>query len=189
MPKEIIRCPWAEKNNLDRAYHDHVRGKPIYEDEALFRLLMLESQQAGLSWSTILAKMDGLCKAYDNFVPGILQHYDEAKIASLLQNPEVIRNKLKIQSVVHNAKAYLQHFPNKGSFSNFLWTYVEHTPLINHWTSINEVPVSTPLSDNISKALKNLGFKFVGSTTVYAFLQAAGLINDHLIDCSFRFRE
>lgn len=183
---EIIRCGWAAREGLEQEYHDRVWGVPVHDDKAFFRMLMLEGQQAGLSWSTILRKMDALNDAYDGFDPAILVQYDEAKEAQLLGNPGIIRNRLKILAAIGNARAYYALCEAHGSLDQFLWAYVGGKPVVNHWESLSQVPASTPLSDRISLDLKKLGFKFVGTTIVYAFLQAVGVVNDHLISCSFR---
>jgi DNA-3-methyladenine glycosylase I len=186
MRVEIIRCGWAEREGPEREYHDHVWGVPIHDDRALFKMLMLEGQQAGLSWSTILRKMDALNEAYDGFDPAIVARYGEDKVAQLLQNPGIIRNRLKILAVIENAKAYFRLCERYDSLDAFLWGYVEGKSVVNRWERLSEVPASTELSDRISKDLKNLGFKFVGTTIVYAFLQAVGVVNDHLVSCAFR---
>ena len=185
MSKPIIRCDWA-KNEIEQVYHDTKWGIPEYNDKELFKMLMLEGMQAGLSWITILKKMDALCEAFDNFDPDIVQHYDEHKEAELLQNENIIRNRLKIKSAAVNAKAYFEVSKEFGSFSNYLWQFVEHQPIVNEWQTIKDVPAKTELSDKISKDLKKRGFKFVGSTIIYAFMQAVGMVNDHLVDCSYR---
>lgn len=186
MESEITRCGWAEHGALERAYHDEAWGVPVHDDRALFKMLILEGQQAGLSWSTILRKMGALCEAYDDFDPALLSRYGEEKVAQLLQNPGVIRNRLKIRAVIENAKAYFALCEQHGSLAAFLWEYVGGKPVVNEWTSLSEVPASMPLSDQISRDLKKLGFKFVGTTIVYAFLQAVGIVNDHLAGCAFR---
>ncbi len=183
---EITRCGWAAREGLEQEYHDEVWGVPVHDDKALFRMLMLEGQQAGLSWSTILRKMDALNDAYDGFDPAILVQYGEAKVAELLGNPGIIRNRLKILAAIGNARAYFALCESHGSLDQFLWAYVDGAPVLNHWESLSQVPASTPLSDRISVDLKKLGFKFVGTTIVYAFLQAVGVVNDHLVSCAFR---
>jgi DNA-3-methyladenine glycosylase I len=183
---EITRCGWAAREGLEQAYHDTVWGVPVHDDRALFRMLMLEGQQAGLSWSTILRKMDALNAAYDGFDPAILVQYGEDKVAELLGNPGIIRNRLKILAAIENARSYFSLCEQYGSLDQFLWGYVGGTPVVNHWESLSQVPASTPLSDRISADLKKLGFKFVGTTIVYAFLQAVGIVNDHLVSCAFR---
>ena len=152
-------------------------------------MLCLEGMQAGLSWVTVLNKMQGLCEAYDDFDPEIVINYDEKKEEELLQNKGIIRNRLKVRSVAINAKAYFKVREEFGSFSSYVWGFVNHKPIINSWKSIEEVPAKTELSDRISKDLKKRGFKFVGSTIVYAFMQAVGMVNDHLLDCDFRRAE
>ncbi len=183
---EKTRCQWSLASDLDRDYHDKYWGKPVYDDEILFETLILETMQAGLSWSTILAKRETLRKAYDNFDPHIIIGYDEDKVEELLQDPGIIRNRLKVNSVINNAKAYFKIKEDFDSFSEYLWNFVNHKPIINEWQDMSEVPAKTDLSDEISKDLKKRGFKFVGSTTIYAYMQAVGLVNDHVMDCEFR---
>ena len=161
-------------------------GVPSYDDHYLFKMLVLEGMQAGLSWLTILSKMETLCQAYDDFVPEVVAEYDEAKWEALLADPGVVRNRLKIKAVTTNAQAYLAVSKEFGSFSNYIWSFVQGQPLINHWTSIDQVPAKSDLSDKLSKDLQKRGFKFVGSTTVYAFMQAVGMVNDHLESCDFK---
>mgnify|MGYP000918551933 CR=1 FL=1 len=189
MEKKIKRCAWANNNKLEQEYHDEKWGIPVFEDKELFKMLCLEGMQAGLSWVTVLNKMQGLCEAYDDFDPEIAINYDEKKEEELLQNEGIIRNRLKVKSVAINAKAYFKVCEEFDSFSNYLWGFVNHKPIINSWKSIEEVPAKTELSDKISKDLKKRGFKFVGSTIVYAFMQAVGMVNDHLLDCDFRRAE
>ena len=180
---EIIRCGWANSSAEEIEYHDKEWGRPEYEDRRLFAMLLLEGQQAGLSWTTILKKRENFYKAYDNFDPSILIHYDNNKIEELLQNTGIIRNRLKIQAAITNAKAYFKVVEQYGSLSDFLWKYVDYKPVKNNWQNLSEVPASTPLSDTISKDMKKLGFKFVGSTIIYAYMQSIGMVNDHLCDC------
>lgn len=189
MEKKIKRCAWANNNKLEQEYHDEKWGIPVFEDKELFKMLCLEGMQAGLSWVTVLNKMQGLCEAYDDFDPEVVINYDEKKEEELLQNEGIIRNRLKVKSVAINAKAYFKVCEEFDSFSNYLWGFVNHKPIINSWKSIEEVPAKTELSDRISKDLKKRGFKFVGSTIVYAFMQAVGMVNDHLLDCYFRRAE
>lgn len=177
------RCPWAKRNELEMLYHDQEWGRPQFDDRKLFEMLILEGMQAGLSWSTILGKRETMRQAFDGFDPGMIRRYDDGKIESLLENAGIIRNRLKIKAVIENAKAYYKVAEQYGSFSNFFWQYVNHKPIQNHWTEISEVPASTGLSDRISKDLKKLGFKFVGTTIIYAFMQAIGMVNDHLTSC------
>lgn len=183
---ELIRCGWANRTEAERHYHDTRWGKPVHSDRELFKLLLLEGQQAGLSWSTILSKMGTLCEAFDDFRPEKLVSYDEEKIESLLLNSGIIRNRQKVNAAVHNAKMYFKLCEAYGSLDQFLWRYVDHTPIINRWETLQDVPAHTPLSDEISRQLKKEGFKFVGSTTIYALMQSIGMVNDHLLSCSFR---
>lgn len=186
MSSEIKRCGWAERSPLEMAYHDNEWGVPVHDDRKLFKMLMLEGQQAGLSWSTILKKMDTLCAAYDDFDPRRLAEFDAQRIERMLGDSGIIRNRAKAEAAVHNAKMYFALCEKHGSLDAFLWRYVDFAPIVNHWESMSEIPASTPLSDRISRDLKKAGFKFVGSTTVYAFMQAVGMVNDHLADCAFR---
>ena len=183
---EIKRCDWAENSELERNYHDHEWGRPVHDEHKLFKMLILEGQQAGLSWQTILSKMDAMTDAYENFDPEILSNYDEQKIEELLSDQRVIRNRLKIKAVIKNAKAYLKLKEEYGSLDSYIWSFVDNEPIVNSWSSIEEVPARTDLSDKISKELKKKGFSFVGSTTVYAFMQSIGMVNDHLLTCDFR---
>lgn len=186
---KIIRCDWANKGNLERHYHDTIWGKPVYDDRELFKMLILEGKQAGLSWSTILKKLDSLSEAFDDFDPYVIKNYDDKKIEELLQNKGVIRNRLKINAVINNAKAYLKLCEEFGSLNDYLWSYIDYSPILNLWETIEEVPTNTELSDEISKDLKQRGFKFVGSTIIYAYMQAIGMVNDHLVKCEFRDRD
>jgi len=182
---DIKRCDWAIKSKLEQEYHDREWGVQVHDDRKLFKLLILEGKQAGLSWATILKKMDTLCEAFDDFDPSILITYDEEKIESLLQNEGIIRHKQKVNAVVSNAKAYFKLCEEFESLDNYLWSFVDYKPIVNAWHHKDEVPTSTELSDSISKDLKKRGFKFVGSTTVYAFMQSIGMVNDHLTSCAF----
>lgn len=184
--RDTIRCDWANNGDLERHYHDTQWGKPVHDDSVLFKMLILEGMQAGLSWSTILKKMDTISQAFDNFDPHIIKGYDEKKVEELLQNPGIIRNRLKVLAVINNAKAYLELCKEFGSLNDYLWSYVNYSPIVNSWERIEEVPNNTQLSDEISKDLKKRGFKFVGSTIIYAYMQGIGMVNDHLITCSFR---
>ena len=187
--KEITRCPWADlKNPLYVEYHDTEWGVPVHDDRKLFEMLILDGAQAGLSWSTILNKRENYRNAFDSFDFHKVAQYDEKKIQSLLTNPGIVRNKLKIQSTVKNAQVYLKIIEEFGSFDKYLWSYVDYKPVQNHYTHIKEIPAKTPLSDKISKDLKKRGMSFVGSTIIYAFIQAAGLVNDHITTC-FRYKE
>lgn len=176
-------CDWAVKSELERKYHDEQWGVPSYDDRFLFEMLILEGMQAGLSWITILQKRDNMRLAFDNFDPYIISNYTEKKLQELMENPNIIRNRLKLNSLPLNAKSFIEIKKKFGSFSNYLWEYVDNRPIINYWEKIEEVPVKTELSEKISKDLKKRGFKFVGPTIIYSFLQAVGVINDHLIYC------
>lgn len=182
---KIKRCDWAVKSELEQEYHDKVWGIPVHDDRKLFKMLILEGKQAGLSWSTILKKMDTLCEAFDDFDPAILITYDNTKIESLLQNNGIIKNRLKVNAVVNNAKAYFKLCEEFGSLDNYLWKFVNNKPIMNAWTKTEDIPANIPLSDTISKDLKKRGFKFVGTTIIYSFMQAIGMVNDHLVSCAF----
>ncbi|MDR2422272.1 MAG: DNA-3-methyladenine glycosylase I [Deltaproteobacteria bacterium] len=185
MPDKI-RCPWANADPLSREYHDLKWGVPCHDDRELFKMLILEGKQAGLAWITILRKMAGILRAFDDLDPAIVAGYDELKVAELLQNPEIIRNRLKIGAAIGNARAYLNLREKGTTLDEFLWKYVDGAPVVNHWRSMGEIPASTPLSDAISRDLKALGFKFVGSTIVYSWIQAVGAVDDHLESCQFK---
>lgn len=177
------RCPWCGTDPLYMDYHDTVWGRPEYDDLALFEKLCLDGQQAGLSWITILRKQENYQAAYDYFRPEKIVQYDEKKIAELLANPGIVRNRLKVQSVIKNARGYLDLQEKGTKFSSFLWSFVEGSPIQNNWRNFEEVPVTTPESEAMSRALKRAGFTFVGPTIVYAFMQAVGMVNDHLAGC------
>jgi DNA-3-methyladenine glycosylase I len=180
---EIIRCPWGDTDDvLMRDYHDTQWGKPCRDERELFEMLSLEGAQAGLSWATILHKRDNYRAAFDNWDVAKIAVYGEDKIAELLQNPGIVRNRLKVRSVVTNAQAVSR----LGSLSNFIWDYVDGKPIVNAWERPDDVPAKTELSDRISHDMKRLGFKFVGSTIIYSFLQATGVVNDHIVRCEFR---
>jgi len=166
--------------------HDKEWGVPVYDDRTQFEFLVLEGAQAGLSWSTILNRREGYRRAFANFDAEVVAGYDERKVLELLQNTEIIRNQLKVRSAINNAQMFLKIAEEKGSFTDFIWSFVDGKPIINHWKTINEIPATTELSDTISKDLKKRGFKFVGSTIIYAHMQATGLVNDHEVDC-FRY--
>ena len=180
-----IRCPWA-RNELSIRYHDEEWGVPVHDDRRLFEFLLLEGAQAGLSWDTILNKRENYRAAFDNFDPQAIARYDRRKIQTLLRNPGIIRNRLKIASTVQNAKAFLALQIEFDSFDAYIWRFVGGRPIVNSWRSLSEVPASTPVSDSMSKDLKKRGFTFVGSTICYAFMQAVGMVNDHLTSC-FRY--
>lgn len=181
--KDHQRCPWCGDVPLYMDYHDTVWGRPEYDDQALFEKLCLDGQQAGLSWITILKKQDNYRAAYDNFDPQRIARYDDSKIESLLQDPGIVRNRLKVQSIIRNASGYLELQAQGHSFGDFLWSFVDGKPVQNHWHSIEQVPIYTPEAEAMSKALKQRGFNFVGPTIVYAFMQAVGMVNDHLTNC------
>ncbi len=181
------RCGWA-KDDLSIAYHDAEWGVPVRDDGKLFELLILEGAQAGLSWNTILRKRESYRAAFDDFDAEKIALYDEKKVAELLQNEGIVRNRLKIASAVSNAKSYLKIKAEFGSFDSYIWQCVDDKPMVNHWKDLSEVPAKTSVSDAMSKDLKRRGFNFVGSTIMYAFMQACGLVNDHLVSC-FRRKE
>lgn len=180
---EKNRCPWCGTDPLYMDYHDNEWGTPLYDNQKLFEFLILEGAQAGLSWITVLRKRDNYRKAFDNFNPEKIARYTDAKKAKLLLNEGIIRNRLKIDSAIKNAQAYLAMQKNGEDFSEFLWSFVGGKPKQNNWKSMSQVPAFTPESDAMCKALKQRGFNFVGSTICYAFMQATGMVNDHLIDC------
>ena len=182
----IHRCGWCGDDPLYVEYHDKVWGKPVYNDKELFAKLILDGAQAGLSWITILRKQENYYEAFDQFDAEKIAQYDENKVEELLQNEGIIRNQLKIRSTISNAQAYLAIQENEG-FSNYLWNFVNDKPIINEWQHYTDAPAKTALSETISKDLKQRGFKFVGPTIVYAFMQAVGMVNDHEINCAFRF--
>jgi len=177
------RCPWCEGFDLYRAYHDAEWGVPLHDDRALFELLILEGAQAGLSWATILKKRENYRRAFDGFDPALVARYDDAKVAALLADAGIVRNRAKVAAAIHNAKAFLALTADGQAFSDFLWRFVDDAPRQNHWTALDEVPAKTVQADAMSKALVKAGFKFVGSTICYAFMQSAGMVNDHLITC------
>lgn len=179
----IKRCDWANRSALEASYHDKEWGRPEFDDRRLFAMLLLEGQQAGLSWTTILKKREDFYKAYDNFDPSLLIHYDDNKIEELLQNSGIIRNRLKIRAAITNAQAYFKVVEQYGTFHDFLWRYVDYKPIQNHRETLADIPARTPLSDTISKDMQKLGFKFVGSTIIYAYMQSIGMVNDHLTSC------
>jgi DNA-3-methyladenine glycosylase I len=182
------RCAWAGGSDIYQAYHDQEWGVPLHDERALFEFLVLEGAQAGLSWITILKKREAYREAFDHFDADRVARYDERKIALLMQNSGIVRNHLKLQSAVTNAQKFLAVQEEFGSFDIFIWRFVEGVPQQNNWRSRSAVPGSTETSDAISKELKQRGFKFVGSTICYAFMQATGMVNDHTIDC-FRYKQ
>lgn len=184
----MYRCQWSGDNENMQVYHDTVWGVPEYEDQRLFRKLILDMNQAGLSWQTILNKMENFDQAYDQFDIEKVARYDEEKVASLMQDAGIIRNRRKIEAAIINAQKVLEMQAEGLSFSDYLWGFVDHQVVDNKISVVSEIPAKTELSDTIAKDLKKRGFKFVGSTTIYAFLQAVGIVNDHETAC-FRYQE
>lgn len=184
----LNRCGWGTSDPLYMDYHDQEWGVPVHDDHRLFEFLILEGAQAGLSWITILRKRENYRAAFDSFDPAKVAQYDDAKIADLLQNPGIVRNKLKVNAAVINARKTLDVQAEFGSLGNYLWGFVDGKPIQNHWQALSEIPAETDISRKMSKDLSKRGFKFVGSTICYAFMQACGLVNDHVIDC-FRHSE
>jgi DNA-3-methyladenine glycosylase I len=182
------RCPWPGRDPLYVDYHDREWGVPLRDDGKLFELLVLESAQAGLSWITILRRREGYRRAFEGFDPRVVARYGEARVASLLEDTGIIRNRKKIESAVSNARAFLGVQEAFGSFSSYLWDFVDGEPVVNNWEEMGSVPAKTPLSETISRDMKSRGFSFFGPVACYAFLQSAGLVNDHLAGC-FRHRE
>lgn len=182
----LHRCEWA-KSELEIKYHDHEWGVPIHDDSILFEFLILEGMQAGLSWSTILKRREGMRAAFSEFNPKIIATYTDHYVSKLLQNATVIRNKLKLQSLAINATKFLEIQQEFGSFNQYIWGFVNHTPIVNKWEHMRELPASTAISDQLSKDLKRRGFKFIGTTICYAFMQAVGMVNDHAITCPRHF--
>lgn len=181
--QEKNRCPWCLKFDEYIAYHDHEWGIPVHDDKTHFEFLILEGAQAGLSWSTILKKRAGYRKAFVDFDPKKVSKFTTARIEKILQDPGVVRNKLKVYAAVNNAKRFLEVQKECGSFDNYIWTFVGNKPIVNKWKSLQQIPATTKESDALSKDLIKRGFKFVGSTVIYAHMQACGLVNDHLVDC------
>jgi DNA-3-methyladenine glycosylase I len=182
------RCEWANRSELEQSYHDNEWGVQIHDDRMLFEFLILEGAQAGLSWSTILRKREGYRKAFDNFDARKISRYSQDAVARLLTDSGIIRNRLKINAAIINATAFLQVQKEFGSFDDYIWRFVNGKPIRNSWKKITEIPSSTPESDAMSKDLKKRGFKFVGTTICYAFMQAVGMVNDHVVDC-FRYKD
>ena len=183
---EKIRCGWCEKDNLYRKYHDEEWGRPVYEDDVIFEFLVLESFQAGLSWYTILNKRENFRKAFDNFNYKKIAEYSEGKVEELMQNSGIIRNRLKILATINNAKKFMEVQNIFGTFSKYIWSFVDGKPIENHFIDLKQVPATTEISDKLAKDLKKRGFKFLGSTVVYAHMQATGMVNDHIMDCHCR---
>lgn len=184
----ITRCEWCGTDSLYVKYHDKEWGVPVHNDNKHFEMIILDGAQAGLSWLTILRKRENYRKAFDNFNPVKVAKYDEKKIEELLNNPGIVRNKLKVRSAVTNAQAFLKVQKEFGSFDKYIWQFVGGKTIINKWKSLKELPATSKESDTMSKDLKQRGFKFVGSTICYAYMQAAGMVNDHIVSC-FRYKE
>jgi DNA-3-methyladenine glycosylase I len=177
------RCTWCLSSDLYKDYHDNEWGKPVYDDETIFEFLILETFQAGLSWITILNKRENFKIAFDDFDYKKIALYSDDKIAELLKNAGIVRNQLKIKATISNAEAFMKIQTEFGSFSQYIWGFVDGKPIVNHWKTHSEIPATTSISDTLSKDLKKRGFKFVGSTVVYAHMQATGMVNDHVLDC------
>lgn len=177
------RCDWVGDSQIYMDYHDNEWGRPVHDDDKLFEMLILETMQAGLSWITVLKKRESYRETFDGFNPYKMALYDDKTIEELMQNNGIIRNRLKINAAINNAKIFIEVKGKYGSFDQLIWHYVNHTPIVGHWKTIEDLPTTTPISDKISRDLKKMGFKFVGSTTIYAFMQATGMVNDHLTTC------
>ena len=183
--KEAVRCGWANRDS-EREYHDNEWGVPSHDDSYMFEMLILEGFQAGLSWITILNKRENFRKAFDNFDYNKIKDYKQDKIDELLKNDGIVKNKLKVNSTVENAKAFIKVQEEFGSFDKYIWGFVNNKQIVNKWKEMKELPAKTELSDKISKDMKKRGFKFVGSTIIYSYLQAVGIIDDHIVTCSFK---
>lgn len=183
---EKIRCGWCEKDDLYRNYHDEEWGKPVYDDETIFQFLVLESFQAGLSWYTILKKRENFAKAFDHYDYQKIAKYNQDKIDELMLDAGIIRNKLKILATINNAKLFMDIQKEFGTFSNYIWGFVKGNPIDNQPKTLRDIPPTTEISDALAKDLKKRGFKFLGSTVVYAHMQATGMVNDHVMDCHIR---
>jgi len=181
--KEVFRCPWCLKFEQYINYHDAEWGVPVHNDRVHFEFLILEGAQAGLSWSMILKKREGYRKLFADFDPVKVARFSELKLEKILLNPAIVRNRLKVYAAVNNAKRFLEVQKEFGSFDTYIWRFVNDKPIVNHWKKMSQVPATTKESDALSKDLIKRGFKFVGSTVIYAHMQACGLVNDHLIDC------
>lgn len=176
-------CGWEQKDELMVKYHDEEWGRPMHDDAKLFEFLILEGMQAGLSWMTILRKREAFRKAYEGFDVGKVARFGPEKIDELMSNPDIIRNRMKIEASINNAKRFLEVVGEFGSFDRYIWSFVNHQPIVNRWKNLAEIPAKTELSDVVSNDLKRRGFKFVGSTVVYAHMQATGMVIDHLVQC------
>ena len=185
---ERQRCEWGTSSALYIEYHDMEWGVPVHDERKLFEFLILEGAQAGLSWSTILNKRQAYMQAFDNFEPAKVASYDDTKVQQLLTNSGIVRNRLKIQAAIQNARSFLAIQDQYGSFDTYIWQFVDGKPVQNSWESLQEIPATTKESDAMSKELKKRGFTFVGTTICYAFMQAVGMVNDHIVDC-FRWQE
>ncbi len=179
----VNRCEWSRKNEIYSNYHDQEWGKPLHDDQKLFEFLILEGMQAGLSWLTILNKREAFRAAYKNFDVRQVARFDKQKVEELMTDAGIIRNRMKIEASINNAQRFLEVAEEFGSFDYYIWGFVGHRPIVNHWTKLSEIPARTELSDTISSDLKRRGFKFVGSTIVYSHMQATGMVNDHLVNC------
>ena len=186
--KKPRKCNWCIGNQIYENYHDYEWGVPVHDDNKHFEFIILDGAQAGLSWLTVLKKRENYRAAFDNFNPDKIALYDENKIEELMHNKGIIRNRQKIRSAVNNAKAFLKIQKTYGSFDNFIWGFVEGKPIINSWEKEEDIPATSKESDKMSKKLKEFGFSFVGSTICYAYMQAAGMVNDHIVSC-FRYKE
>lgn len=184
----VLRCEWSNYNKLMKEYHDNEWGVPNHDDESLFEFLILEGIQAGLSWNTILQKRENYRRAFDNFNYNEIALYQEEKIEELMNNSGIVRNKLKINAAITNAKIYIKIQKDFGSFDKYIWQFVNYTPIIHKFRTLSEIPSQTKKSEQMSKDLKKRGFKFIGPTICYAFMQAVGMVNDHIIDC-YRYNE
>ena len=184
----LTRCAWAGTEPLYVAYHDQEWGVPVHDDRLLFEFLILEGAQAGLSWATILRKRENYRRAFDNFEPALVARYDEHKVAALLADPGIVRNRLKVASAIQNARAFLQVQEQFGSFAAYMWQFVDGKPRVNAWRTMADIPAETDQSRRLSKDLIQRGFRFVGPTIIYAHMQAVGMVNDHVVDC-FRYAE
>jgi DNA-3-methyladenine glycosylase I len=184
----MVRCSWCGQDPLYMLYHDTEWGVPVHDDDRHFEFLLLETQQAGLSWRCILGKRDGFRRAYEGFDPRKIARFDQEKIERLIKDAGVIRNRKKIEASIKNAQAFLATQEEFGSFDKYIWSFVDGSPVINHWDDISKQPTTSPISDSLAANLKARAFSFIGSTTMYAHMQAIGMVNDHLVKC-FRWRE
>jgi DNA-3-methyladenine glycosylase I len=185
---DLVRCSWCEGDPLYVSYHDEEWGVPLRDDKGLFEFLILEGAQAGLSWITILRKREGYRQAFQGFDPEVVARFDDGAVETLLANPGIVRNRLKVESAITNARAFLEVQASHGSFADYMWSFVDGRPIQNAWRRLEEIPPKTPLAERVSKDLRARGFRFVGPTIVYAHMQATGVVNDHLVSC-FRHRQ